>query len=117
MLDQNDLEQIGKIVRVAVKEEFSASFNAHFKPAFDAAFKESFRPAFMEAFGEVWEYNLEPAFNYVHEKIDKHDAWLIRLDGKVDKLAVCVSQLPTKQYIDDKIRGLRTEVRQGRKNY
>jgi len=61
-MDKQDLEQI----RQVVKEEFKTGFKTEFKPAFDAAFK----PAFQESFAEVWQGNLEPAFDGIHGRID-----------------------------------------------
>lgn len=71
-MDDKDLKQIEESVRGVVKEEV----------------KEGFK----EAFVEVWEGNLEPAFNELHKKFDK-------LEGKVN-------QLPTKTYLDDKLANL-----------
>lgn len=51
-------------------------------------FREEFKTGFREGFTEIWEGNLEPAFDSIHERMDK-------LDIKTD-------QLPTKSYLDDK---------------
>lgn len=60
-MDKKDLEQIGEIVEKAVTKVFA----------------------------DVWEGNLEPAFNNVFDKID---------------------QLPTKSYLDDKIANLEGDL-------
>lgn len=67
-MDKKNLDQIGQIVEKAVKVGFA----------------------------DVWEGNLEPAFNTVFDKIDT-------LEGKVN-------QLPTKTYLDDKIANLQGDL-------
>lgn len=74
-MDQQDLKQIKEVFKEGLREEFPK--------------------AFREGFTEVWEGNLEPSFNVVHERVDK-------LTDRVDKLTDLVSQLPTKSYFDDK---------------
>ena len=84
-MDNKDLKQIREIF----KEEFDAGFDRKFKPAFDSAFKpafdSAFKPAFQEVFSEVWEGNLEPAFNSVYERFDQTDHDLKAIENKLDR--------------------------------
>lgn len=52
-------------------------------------FREEFKTGFREGFTEVWEGNLEPSLNQLHE---------------------AVAQLPTKSYLDDKLANLEGDL-------
>jgi len=63
-----------------------------------------------EGFSEVWGGNLEPAFNLVHEKLDRLDERAGTLEDNYSGLDGKVAQLPTKTYIDDKFSNLEGDL-------
>jgi hypothetical protein len=62
--------------------------------------EELFNKGFTKAFGLIWEFNLEPALTEIQNRLDN-------LQNKVTGLEATVSNLPTKQYVDDKIADLK----------
>ncbi|OGE80986.1 MAG: hypothetical protein A3H72_00920 [Candidatus Doudnabacteria bacterium RIFCSPLOWO2_02_FULL_48_8] len=68
-MEEKDLKQIGDL--------------------FDGRFEKALPKAFNAAFTQVWEHNLEPALQAIHDKLE---------------------QLPTKSYLDDKIANLQGDL-------
>jgi len=58
---------------------------------------------FSKAFIQVWEHNLEPAFEAVYKRFDEQDKRFDGLDGKI-------SQLPTKTFLTDKLADLQGDL-------
>ena len=89
MLEANDLKQIAEIVSTSIKKEVPPII------------REEVPPLIRKELADFWTGNLEPAFDYVHERIDK-------LEASHNELMATVSNLPTKEYVDDKIAGLKS---------
>ena len=60
-MEEKDLKQIKKIVDDSFKENFDTSF--------DRKFPSAFEKSFVKAFSQVWEDNLEPAFDNVYNEL------------------------------------------------
>jgi hypothetical protein len=63
MLEKEDLEKIGTIVRTAIREETPAIV----RPIVYSVANEVMNKALLS----FWEYNLEPAFAELHNRIDE----------------------------------------------
>ena len=103
------LEDIRRVVREEVRDEFKAAFkpafeaafkpafDAAFKPAFDTAFKEAFRPAFDVAFKEsfrpAFDSAFKPAFDEAIEPIASSiQRDIQRLDARLEEGFAGVNQ-------------------------
>src|SRR6267142_2061460 len=85
MLNQEDLKQIGNVM--------DGKFEA-FGKVMDGKLK-TLKTEIVEEVGEMLEFNVLPQFDKVNERLDK--------------LETTVATLPNKEYIDDKMGGLRAE--------
>ncbi len=105
-MNKKDLAQIENLF----EKSFERAFIRIFPPAFAQAFALAFPPAFLLAFTQVWDRHLEPVLSDIQNNVLYLQERVGNLEDKVENLRGTVSNLPTKEYMDDKMADARLAV-------